>query len=253
MTDETELAPEIALLWNAQKVTRRGPKPTLTIDDIVNAAVAIADAEGLDAVSMARVAAHLGNSTMALYRHVKSKRDLLMLMSDCAIEEPPEFPADGDWRSNLEHWARSVMSAFGKHTWFATIPVTGPPFGPRNLKWFDRALSALGETALSEPEKTGIVMALMTYVRGGYKLHAELEAGFVENPAAFSRQYHTVLSRLVDPRDYPALSKVIAAGVFDADTLWEESEHGMDSDFDMGLQIFLDGIAVYLDRRDNPS
>src|SRR5688500_19795255 len=119
MTDETGLPPEIALLWGAREAPRRGPKPTLTVDDITRAAIEVADAEGLKAVSMAKVAAHLGNSTMALYRHVKSKRELLLLMADAALEIPPKLPQDGDWRTNLKLWARNVMNAVGDHQWFA--------------------------------------------------------------------------------------------------------------------------------------
>jgi AcrR family transcriptional regulator len=249
MTDETGLPPEIALLWGARETPRRGPKPTLTVDDITRAAIEIADAEGLQAVSMAKVASHLGNSTMALYRHVKSKRELLFLMADAALAVPPKLPQDGDWRKNMKQWARNVMNAVGEHYWFGEIPVSAPPFGPRNLMWFDSALSTLAQTNLTEPEKAGLVMGLMTYVRGGYRLNMELSAGFKENPAAFGRQYHNALSQLVDPRQYPALSKLIASGIFDEETLWEGPSDGMDADFEFGLETYLDGIAAYLERR----
>jgi AcrR family transcriptional regulator len=248
MTDETGLPPEIALLWGAREAPRRGPKPTLTVDDITRAAIEVADAEGLQAVSMAKVAAHLGNSTMALYRHVKSKRELLMLMADAALEVPPALPQDDNWRTNLTLWANNVMKAVGEHHWYAAIPVSAPPFGPRNLMWFDSALSTLAHTNLSEPEKAGLVMGLMTYVRGGYRLTVELAAGFKENPAAFGRQYHNALTQLVDPRQYPALSKLVASGVFDEETLWDEAADGMDTDFEFGLEIYLDGVAAYIER-----
>ncbi|MET0233989.1 MAG: TetR/AcrR family transcriptional regulator [Kibdelosporangium sp.] len=249
MTDETGLPPEIALLWGGRETPRRGPKPTLTVDDITQAAIEVADAEGLRAVSMARVAAQLGNSTMALYRHVKSKRELLMLMADAALSIPPALPQDGDWRRNLALWARNVMQAVGEHRWYAEIPVNAPPFGPRNLMWYDSALSTLAETTLTEPEKAGLVMGLMTYVRGGYRLNLELATGYQENPAAFGRQYHNALTRLVDPRQYPALSKLVASGVFDAESLWDEQANGMDTDFEFGLEVYLDGVAAYLERR----
>jgi AcrR family transcriptional regulator len=249
MTDETGLPREIALLWGARETPRRGPKPTLTVDDITRAAIEVADAEGLQAVSMAKVAAHLGNSTMALYRHVKSKRELLMLMADAAVAIPPELPQDDNWRANLKLWAQNVMKAVGEHRWYVEIPVSAPPFGPRNLMWFDSALSTLAHTDLTEPEKAGLVMGLMTYVRGSYRLNMELAAGFRESPASFGRQYHNALTQLVDPRQYPALSKLVASGVFDADSLWEDEADGMDTDFEFGLETYLDGVAAYLERR----
>jgi hypothetical protein len=107
----------------------------------------------------------------------------------------------------------------------------------------------LAGTNLTEPEKAGLVMGLMTYVRGSYRLNMELAAGFRENPAAFGRQYHNALTQLVDPRQYPALSKLVASGVFDADSLWEGETDGMDADFEFGLETYLDGIAAYLERR----
>ena len=88
MTDETGLPAEIALLWGLREAPRRGRKPSLTVQDVTRAAIEVADAEGLGAVSMARVAKQLGNSTMALYRYVESKESLLKLMADAALDEP---------------------------------------------------------------------------------------------------------------------------------------------------------------------
>ena len=109
--ENNELPADVALMWRLRETPRRGPKPSLTLDDIVAAAIAIADAEGLAAVSMARVAERLGNSTMALYRHVKSKDDLLVIMSDAALERPEPMPEGIDWRTGLTFWADGVMTA----------------------------------------------------------------------------------------------------------------------------------------------
>lgn len=247
MTDQTEVPEPIALLWGKRETPRRGPKPTLTLDDITRAAIAVADADGLAAVSMAKVAAHLGNSTMALYRHVRSKNELLTLMADAALEAPPRFPADVRWRDGLHRWARAIIKAAAAHPWYHEIPVSTPPVGPHNLLWFDRGLATLARTNLTEPEKAGVVMGLLTFVRGEYQLRAQLSAGFAENPAAFGRQYHAALTKLLDPREYPALTRLVASGVFDQDALWVEGE--IDTDFEFSLQLYLDGVAAYLARR----
>jgi AcrR family transcriptional regulator len=247
MTDETELPDEVALLWGLREGPRRGPKPALSVDDIVRAAVAVADADGLAAVSMAKVAAHLGNSTMALYRHVRSKEELLLLMSDAAIEEPPEMPTGHGWRPALLYWARSVLAALRRHPWYAQIPISGPPIGPRNLAWFDAALGALEGTGLDEGEKVAVVMGLITFVQGELRLSVDLAAAYAENPDAFTRQYGAALARLVDPRRMPALSRVVAAGVFDAESLYEEEDP--DAEFEFGLNRYLDGVAGYLAQR----
>src|SRR5437879_4824607 len=122
--EQSGLASDLALLWGLREPSRRGPKPGLPLEDISPEGVDGAEAEGIDAVSMARVAAHLGNSTMALYRHVKSKRELLLLMSDAALEYPPEFPGDGDWRAGMTFWAHGVLASVRAHPWFLRIPIS---------------------------------------------------------------------------------------------------------------------------------
>jgi AcrR family transcriptional regulator len=245
MTEESGLSSDLALLWGLRETPRRGPKPALTVPDITRAAIEVADADGLDAVSMAKVAEHLGNSTMALYRHVKSKRELLLLMADAALEEPPEFPGDGDWRAGMELWARSVLATAKRHPWFIGIPISGPPAGPCNLAWFDRALGTLSGVDMPSEAKYGLVMGLVTYVQGAYRLNIELARGFAENPAAFSSSYAAGLRRVVDPHRLPALGKMVAAGFFDVVDDYDIEDN---QDFDFGLSVYLDGVAVQIER-----
>ncbi|ADB34304.1 transcriptional regulator, TetR family [Kribbella flavida DSM 17836] len=240
----SELPPDVVLLWGLQNESRRGPKPSLSIEDITQAAIELADAEGLAAVSMARVAERLGNSTMALYRHVKSKDELLTLMSDAALEQPDPLPEGVDWRTGLTFWADNVLTVIRRHRWYAQLPIPGPPTGPKNLAWFDAALGALADTGLSEEAKVGVVMGLITYVQGEVRLSLDLAAGFADNPEAFSR-YGATLARVVDPRRLPALARVLEAGVFQPDLEFEQSG---DADFDFGLQLYLDGIANFIER-----
>lgn len=243
--DDNELPPDVALMWRLREAPRRGPKPSLTLDDIVLAAIAIADEEDdLAAVSMARVAERLGKSTMALYRHVKSKDDLLVLMSDAAVERPQPLPEGVDWRTGLTFWADGVLTAIRKHRWYAKIPISGPPAGPNNLAWLDSALGALKDTGLPEEAKIGVVMGLITYVQGEIRVAFDLAAGYGENPAAFE-QFGTTLARVADPRVYPAVARLVEAGVFDEMGSFEEDN---EADFDFGLQLYLDGVAAFIDR-----
>ncbi|TCC12323.1 TetR/AcrR family transcriptional regulator [Kribbella soli] len=231
-------------MWRLREKPRRGPKPSLTLDDIVAAAIAIADAEGLAAVSMARVAERLGNSTMALYRHLKSKDDLLVIMSDAAIERPEPMPEGVDWRTGLTFWADGVLTAIRRHPWYAKVPISGPPAGPNNLAWFDSALGVLKDTGLPEEAKVGVVMGLITYVQGEIRMAFDLAAGYAENPDAFQR-FGSTLRRVADPRVYPAVARTVDAGVFDEVGSFEEDN---EADFDFGLQLYLDGVAAFIDR-----
>ncbi|GLY51680.1 TetR/AcrR family transcriptional regulator [Lentzea sp. NBRC 102530] len=225
---------------------KRGRKPTIDAADITRAAIAIADAEGLAAVSMARVAQEMGNATMALYRHVKNKDELLTLMADAAFDEPPSLP-DGDWRAQLGVWAKALLSGVRRRPWFLQLPLNGPPSGPRSLAWFDRALGALDDTPLEAGEKVGVVMGLMTFVHGEAWLTVGLTRGYEQDPDRFSAQYGQRLREIVDPRRMPALAKIVAAGVFDADDLLDADD--MAAEFDFGLHLFLEGVAAHIGGR----
>jgi hypothetical protein len=164
-------------------------------------------------------------------------------MTDAALERPVPMPEGVDWRTGLTFWADAVLAAFKRHRWYAKLPVSGPPAGPNNLAWFDSALGALKDTGLSEEGKVGVVMGLMTYVHGEIRLSLDLAAGYADNPETFG-QYGATLARVVDPRQLPALAAVVAAGVFEAGASFDES----DADFDFGLQLYLDGVAGFIDR-----
>jgi AcrR family transcriptional regulator len=247
--EDNELPADVAAMWRLREAPRRGPKPSLTLDEIVGAAIAIADAEDLAAVSMARVAERLGNSTMALYRHVKSKDELLVIMSDAALERPDPMPEGVDWRTGLTFWADGVLTAIRRHKWYAKLPISGPPAGPNNLAWFDSALGVLAQTGLPEEAKVGVVMGLITYVQGEIRMAFDLAAGYVDNPDAFQR-FGSTLRRVADPRVYPAVARTVEAGVFDEVGSFEEDN---ETDFDFGLQLYLDGVAAFIDRVCDPA
>jgi AcrR family transcriptional regulator len=242
--DNNELPADVAAMWRLREAPRRGPKPSLTLDDIVRAAIEIADAEDLGAVSMAKVAERLGNSTMALYRHVKNKDELLVMMSDAALERPEPLPAGIDWRAGLTFWADGVLKAIRRHQWYAKVPISGPPAGPNNLAWFDTALTALQDTGLPEEMKIGVVMGLITYVQGEIRLGFDLAAGYAENPAVF-QQFASTLRKVADPRVYPAVARMVVAGVFD---VVGDVEEDNEADFAFGLGLYLDGVAALIDR-----
>lgn len=248
-----DLPDDVALLWGLRSSARRGRKATLTIDDITGAAVRIADAEGLGGLSMARVAADLGNSTMALYRHVKSKDELLLLMSDAALQLPPAEPATGEWREQLTRWAHDVLGMIRRHPWYRDIPISGPPMGPRNLLWFDRALGALADTGLAEADKVVVVTGLLPIVHGQARLSLDLAAGYADDPEAFGSRYASTLVALVDAERFPALSRVIDAGVFGpggpGGVVDAEGYDDFGAEFAFALECYFDGVAGYMARR----
>jgi AcrR family transcriptional regulator len=245
---ESGLPPVVEQLWGLQGPSRRGgPKPALSLQRIVAAAVELADAGGgLAALSMSRLAEKLGFTTMSLYRYVASKDDLLVLVLDAALELPPEAP-DGDWREQCAVWARALRDGYRAHPWALELPISGLPAGPNQLVWFDRGLGALAGLRLAAGEKASAILLLSTYVRGQTQLVLDLTRSATAATATPSADWATVVTRLADPARYPEVAKVVEAGVFEDG----EDDFG-EEEFDFGLQRVLDGIEVLHRSRVSP-
>ena len=211
------------------------------------AAVRVAAADGLQAVSMSRVAADLGVSTMSLYRYVSAKGELLALMADLPFEEPPApRGAEESWRDGLARWARTELAVYRRNPWVLRIPISGPPVTPNAIAWLERGLDSLRGTGLREDEKLSVILLLTGYVRNQGMLQADIAAaqaaGAARQDPEMMGSYGRVLARLTDPERFPALHAVIEAGVFD-----EPDE--ADYDFTFGLERVLDGIETLIDNR----
>ncbi len=239
---ESGLPPVVEQLWGLPGPSRRGgPRPALSLQRIVAAAVELADAGGgLSALSMSRLAEKLGFTTMSLYRYVASKDDLLVLVLDAALELPPE-PPEADWREQCVVWARALRDSYRLHPWALELPISGLPAGPNQLVWFDRGLAALAGLRLAAGEKASSVLLLSTYVRGQTQLVLDLtrSAAAAGDAADPPPDWATVVTRLADPARYPEVAKVVEAGVFEGG----DDDFGED-EFDFGLQRVLDGIEV---------
>ena len=239
--DEQELPPGVAAAWGRRARSGKGPRPGLSLARIVDAAVRVASAEGIGAVSMNRVATELGAATMALYRHVAAKDDLLALMVDAMFRTPPAPRAAGEgWRPALERWARAHLEILRRHQWLLRVPISGPPLMPNQLAWMDRGLDCLADTALAAAERISVLLLLSGFVRNAATLEADIgaaAAGAGGSPAEAGRAYTVLLLRLIDAERFPALYPLVTAGVF-------EGPATTDTDFEFGLQRILDGVDV---------
>jgi AcrR family transcriptional regulator len=233
------IPPSIELAWGLRDHGARGPKRGLTLARIVEAGIQIAVAEGLDALSMARVANELGVGTMSLYRYVAAKDELLTLMVDTALGSPDK-PESGkeDWRFGLKRWATRVRDAYRRHPWSLKVPITAPPLGPNNVAWLEAALESLADTPLSEQQKLSVVLLISGFVRN----EATLTADFAAAAGDHARPgYGSVVSQLIGPAGFPALHRAIASGALDDDD-------DLDSEFTFGLERILDGVEVLIAR-----
>lgn len=261
--DRQDVPPALRRLWGRPERPRRGPKPSLSAERIVVAATELADAEGLAAVSMARVAESLGYTAMALYRHVESKDELLALLADrfAADLEMPEHA--GDWRSGLEAWTRTQIDAVLARPWFLDLPLATLQPGPHRMRWLEEAFAVLREVRLTGEEKLAVIGLLAQHVLAEARVQIETDRAATANlrharglPAdtaqvtldsaelAMANPMHdfdTVLRHLAAPGEFPELTAALAGVDASPSTL-----DPRDGEIDFGLGIVLDGVEVFV-------
>ncbi|MGW5110520.1 TetR/AcrR family transcriptional regulator [Nocardia sp. NPDC004123] len=234
--DERVLPKAVKLLWDLDDAGSRGPKRGLSLDQILNTAVRVADAEGYAALSMARVAKELGFTTMSLYRYVDSKDTLVELLHDRIFDVTPDLPADG-WRAGLEAWAWAEFHAIRAHDWWLDIPMTSPPLGPNNMAWLEAGMGVLSGLDLAEPLKLQLLVNLSIYVIGRTRFLRDTIQQHDQD-----QDFTAILTAVLDPGRFPIVSAALANRAFDTDDMhWEEA------DFSFALDRLLDGYQVFID------
>ncbi|MFC5290513.1 TetR/AcrR family transcriptional regulator [Actinokineospora guangxiensis] len=228
----TELPGYLAAAWGKQGKPTRGPKPALSLERVIAAGVSVADAEGIEGLSMSRVATELGTKPMSLYRYISSKDELIALMLDRAGGPPPPMTAE-DWRSGLELWSRSYLATLRAHPWIMRVPITGPPATPNQLRWMEAGLRLA--TGFAPGDAMAVLLLLSGYVRSWATLSADLESANAD-PETMMVDYGAVLDAVVTESEFPELTKAIRAGVFTFDP-----DEDPDVDFVFGLERILDG------------
>lgn len=226
------------LLWGRGPRPSRGPKPGLSVDQIVREAISIADAEGLEALSMQRLANQLGASTMALYRYVPGKDELILLMIDTAVGQPPATgPDEQTWRTCLERWASSVRDMFMRHHWILPIATRPRLMGPNEASWYEGALAAVSRVGLTSAAMLEVAQVVNAYVRGSAQASIDRQHRRVYGPLLPTNLFVEIE---LDSR-YPILQKMITSGAF-ADF----HKRPPTDKFEAGLQRVLDGIETFI-------
>jgi AcrR family transcriptional regulator len=233
--------------WRRERGGRPAPRARgLSRADIVATAVAIADAEGTDAVSIRRIARDLGVGAMSLYWHVSSKEELHQLMLEQVQAETEAPEPSGDWRADLRSYAGSARAALLRHPWAIDFIGIGPPTGPNDARNAERLVGALDGLGLDLPTTMWALMTIGTYVMGAalrdiqearwQRANAETTAGMSE--AEISQQLSEFERRIRASGRYPHIAKILDAG-FDPD-----APEARDDRFEFGLGCVIDGIAA---------
>ena len=167
-------------IWSLPEHGERGPKPRHSRTAIAEAAVRIADAEGIDAVTMRRIAAELGVGTMSLYNYVPTKDHLVQLMIDqTAAEYVYPSPPPGDPRAAIADLARQGCDLVQRHRWLPAVSQRPPVMGPNVLRYIDYFLGLLAGTQLGTAEKMGLI----ALVNGFALMYGGFQAALAEERA----------------------------------------------------------------------
>ena len=236
---------ELRRLWGLATTARRGRPATLDVRRVVRTAVTLADRHGLDGVSLPRVASELGYTAMSLYRYVGSKDQLLTLMRDEAVGDPPVIDTSpAAWREGLRRWARAERRLYRRRAWLARLPIA-PPAGPNGIGWMECALHVLRGTGLGWAEKVGVLVLLSGMVRHTTLLAQDLEHGWAAarlGQAQAERRYSRSLKALIDPDRFPETAALLASDILEAPPARADAID--DPDFAFGLERILDGVAI---------
>lgn len=162
--DEGSIERAMKLLWEGMPARGRGPKPAHSLEDIADAAIALADAEGLAAVTMQRLAERLGFTKMALYRYVAGRSELVAVMVERALGPPPT-PVGADWRAELDTWALAAFDAFCRHPWSIEATTRHRPIGPVEIAWTEAGLTILKGLELEAAERLDVLAVLTGHAR----------------------------------------------------------------------------------------
>jgi AcrR family transcriptional regulator len=236
--DRTVRDETLELLWGGRAAPTRGPKPALSIERIANVAVRIADAEGLAALSMQRVAGELDFTKMSLYRYVAGKSELLATMIEAAVGEPPNLGrVRGGWRRKLETFARELAASWQRHPWLPWATIGDRVMGPNETGWIEAPVSALAGTGLTGGEQLDAVFVLFGHIRNTQSMST---AG--TRPWTTDKQLSQPMADLL-PRHrerFPALTAAVESAA---------KTGSSDNGREFGLRCLLDGLALLIDER----
>ncbi|MFD9031897.1 TetR/AcrR family transcriptional regulator C-terminal domain-containing protein [Streptomyces sp. NPDC059567] len=219
------------------------PATAPTRERIVRAAIELADAEGLPALTMRRLATSLSTSTMALYRHVPGKGELVRLMTDAVCGEVPLGPVPADWRTGLGHGARWLRGVYTRHRWMAQAMAsfTRPVASPNAMAYLEWILGVLRGTPLTPFEKLHTHLAIFAYIQGlamadDLEERARQDTGMSDGE--WMDQNEPRFDAISAGGSYPLLDALSAGADFEVD---------LESLFEFGLRRTLDGVAAMID------
>ncbi|MBB6545443.1 TetR/AcrR family transcriptional regulator [Nonomuraea rubra] len=232
---------EYVSIWMRPERPARGPKPVYSRAQITETAIRIADAEGLEAATMRRIAAEIGAGAMSLYRYVPSRDDLVELMADRVMGEidVTGMPS-GDWRADLTRYAGGLRAMWLRHPWISAVQRSLPGFGPSQLLLIERLMGVL-DALVPIDENLGLIAMLNSYVEGSVREEIgsarEIRRSGLSESEWMARSGPYV-DQLVKSGSYPIFTKIVMEA--------RQPHLSRDEQFRYGLRRVLDCIATAL-------
>jgi len=209
--------------------TAKAARRPLDRQRVVRAAVDLADEQGIDALTMRRLAQALGVEAMSLYNHVSSKEDLLEGVADLVTSEF-ELPSfDADWKETLRQSASSAHEALLRHPWASSLIESRPSMGPARMRYVNAILGVLREAGFSLPQAAQAIMALDSHTYG----FALQELSWAFDPADAATVAAT-FAQAIPRAEHPYLRELVE--------LAAKADGQLSLDFSFGLDLILDGL-----------
>ena len=222
---------------NADPVARAEPRRRLSRERVLQAAIANADAGGLEALTMRTLAEMLGVAPMALYRHVANKDDLIDAMVDVVFSEIGVPAGAGDWKTSMRQRAIAVRDALTRHPWAVGLMESRRTPGPANLRHHDAVIGRLRAAGFDVAMAAHAYSLLDSYIYGFALTKLNL-------PFETSEDVGEVAESMLQPfpaTEYPNLVEFLSEHV-----MKPGYDHG--NEFEYGLDVVLGGIETSRDR-----
>ncbi|WP_394824865.1 TetR/AcrR family transcriptional regulator C-terminal domain-containing protein [Pendulispora albinea] len=223
------------LIWERPEPSIRAALAPLSRERIVDAAIGLADAEGVAGVSLRKVAAVLDTRPMRLYGWLSTKEDLLDLMVDAVYGKMDISASSGDWRADVRAMANETRRMAKRHPWFIELLSGRPRLGPHALRNHEAVLSAFGDRHIDVVLRAAAVID--AYVIGAINLElAEERAERISgmNHEQWQHAMGPYMAKVLASGDFPMLTKVMR----------DASHPGAAAVFAVGLDAVLDGVAL---------
>jgi AcrR family transcriptional regulator len=244
------------VMWgNRVSNLRPGPKPGLSVEVIIDAAVGVADVDGMAGLSMRAVGERLGRTAMSLYTYVPTKGDLVDLMYDRVLGElPKHYGSDLGWRGSVRSWAEDHLEFHLRHPWTLQVSQARPVLGPNEFAALDTASGILHETGLRPPVLRGILGVVLHYVRGAARTEAEARAAAEETGMSDEDWWYSRSPLLAEvapdfaDRFPMAIRMEQDKPAPPDDPTKPYLESAMAESFTVGLEVILDGIEATVEK-----